>query len=170
MAENLPDIASKLFPNLTTWSVQLVATFIMLCIFKKFLWKPMMDFFAARADAIEKNINDAKDMRDQAQALMEESNAQARDAAVQYRDIIERAKDDAKKQSQVILDEADAEARKKLAAAREEIESEKAQARDQMKEEIVSIATEVAEKIMAKEITSSTNDEMVKAFVDEVVN
>ena len=32
------DIASKLFPNITTLIVQLLATGVMLCIFKKFLW------------------------------------------------------------------------------------------------------------------------------------
>jgi F-type H+-transporting ATPase subunit b len=39
-----------------------------------------------------------------------------------------------------------------------------------MKEEIVDIATEVATKIMQKDMDASTNDDMVKSFVDEVIN
>lgn len=35
----MPDIAGKLFPNLTTLIVQLLSTGVLLLIFKKFLWK-----------------------------------------------------------------------------------------------------------------------------------
>ena len=39
-----------------------------------------------------------------------------------------------------------------------------------MKTEIVDIATQVAEKIMNKEMDAAANDAMVKDFVDKVVN
>ena len=68
------DIASKLFPNITTLIVQLLATAVMLCIFKKFLWKPMQNYFAKRADYIEGTVNDAKNMQQKAKALMEASD------------------------------------------------------------------------------------------------
>ena len=75
------DIASKLFPNITTLIVQLLATAVMLCIFKKFLWKPMQNYFAKRADYIEGTVNDAKNMQQKAKALMEASEEQSRAAA-----------------------------------------------------------------------------------------
>ena len=46
----MPDIAGKLFPNLTTLIVQLLSTGVLLLIFKKFLWKNVMEYFAKRAD------------------------------------------------------------------------------------------------------------------------
>ena len=49
----MPDIAGKLFPNLTTLIVQLLSTGVLLLIFKKFLWKNVMEYFAKRADYIE---------------------------------------------------------------------------------------------------------------------
>ena len=39
----MPDIAGKLFPNLTTLIVQLLSTGVLLLIFKKFLWKNVME-------------------------------------------------------------------------------------------------------------------------------
>lgn len=39
----MPDIAGKLFPNLTTLIVQLLSTGVLLLIFKKFLMKNVMD-------------------------------------------------------------------------------------------------------------------------------
>ncbi|MFR2445606.1 MAG: hypothetical protein ACLS7Y_02730 [Thomasclavelia spiroformis] len=74
------DIASKLFPNITTLIVQLLATAVMLCIFKKVLWKPMQNYFAKRADYIEGTVNDAKTCN-KAKALMEASEEQSRAAA-----------------------------------------------------------------------------------------
>ena len=44
----MPDIAGKLFPNLTTLIVQLLSTGVLLLIFKKFLWKNVMEYFAKR--------------------------------------------------------------------------------------------------------------------------
>ena len=65
----MPDIAGKLFPNLTTLIVQLLSTGVLLLIFKKFLWKNVMEYFAKRADYIESTINEAKEMNEKASAL-----------------------------------------------------------------------------------------------------
>ena len=170
MELNLPDIASKLAPNIQTIIVQLCSTGILLFVFKKYLWKPMMAFFEKRADYIEKNITDSKEMREQAQFYLDESEKQARESASQYKMIVEQAKEDANKQKQMIIADANQQARKKLEQTRSEIESERLQAQDSMKKEIVDIAAEVAEKIMNKEMDLSANNEMVQKFVDEVVN
>ena len=48
----MPDIAGKLFPNLTTLIVQLLSTGVLLLIFKKFLWKNVMEYFAKRVTSL----------------------------------------------------------------------------------------------------------------------
>lgn len=93
----MPDIASKLFPNVTTIIIQLLSTGVLLLVFKKYLWVPVQNYFAKRAEFIEGTVNEAKDMNEKARALMEESEEQARQAAVQYREIVNLAKEDALK-------------------------------------------------------------------------
>ena len=56
------DVASKLFPNMTTLIVQLLSTGVMFLIFKKFLWTTVQEYFAKRADFIESQMNEAKEM------------------------------------------------------------------------------------------------------------
>ena len=56
----------------------------MLLIFKKFLWVPVQEYFAKRADYIESTINEAKDMKEKAIVHINEAEKQARDAALQY--------------------------------------------------------------------------------------
>lgn len=164
------DIAGKLFPNITTLIVQLLSTGVMLLVFKKYLWVPVQNYFAKRADFIESQIQEAKDMNEQAKAFMVESEKQARESAREYRDIVERAKSDALKVRDDILIEARKEAASKIEQAQKEIDAEKVQARDDMKEEMIDIAIEMATKIMNKDMNTEQNKELVEEFVEKVVN
>lgn len=164
------DIAGKLFPNITTLVVQLLATGVMLLIFKKFLWKPVQDYFAKRAEYIESTMTDAATMKDEAKKFVEESEKQARDAAVQYQTIVNKAKDDANVIKQNIIDEANQVAKAKMEQANREIEYQKEAAKAEIREEIVNVAIDVATKVMEKEIDTETNRAMIDEFVDDVVN
>lgn len=164
------DIAGKLFPNITTLIVQLLSTGVLLFFFKKYLWVPMQNYFAKRADFIESQINEAKDMNERARVLMEESDQQAKESAKEYRGIVEKAKVDALKVRDDIIVEARKEAASKIKQAEQEIAAEKEEARKEMKEEMIDIAMEVATKIMNKDMNSKENQKLVKEFVDKVVN
>ena len=164
----MPDIASKLFPNVTTIIIQLLSTGVLLFVFKKYLWVPVQNYFAKRAEFIEGTVN--KDMNEKARKLMEESEEQARQAAVQYREIVNLAKEDALKTKATIQEQANQEYKAKLDQARREIEAEKVQAKAAMKQEIVEVAIDVASKVMNKEMDTKTNKALVEDFVEEVVN
>ena len=153
----MPDIASKLFPNVTTIIIQLLSTGVLLFVFKKYLWVPVQNYFAKRAEFIEGTVN-------------EESEEQARQAAVQYREIVNLAKEDALKTKATIQEQANQEYKAKLDQARREIEAEKVQAKAAMKQEIVEVAIDVASKVMNKEMDTKTNKALVEDFVEEVVN
>lgn len=166
----MPDIAGKLFPNLTTLIVQLLSTGVLLIIFKKYLWKYVMQYFAKRADYIESTIQDANEMNEKASSNLAVAEKQAREAAAKYREIIDQAKEDGQKVKQQIVEEANKEARQKIEQAQREIETEKQQAREDMKQEIVDVAIEVATKVMNKEMNENINKDLVEDFIDEVVN
>ena len=130
----------------------------------------MQAYFAKRADFIETQINEAKDMNEKAKKFMQESEQQARVSAREYHEIVERAKSDALKERDDIIVEARKEAASKIEQAQKEIEAEKVQAKTEMKEEIVDIAIEVATKIIQKEMNTKQNQELVEEFVEKVVN
>ena len=164
------DVASKLFPNMTTLIVQLLSTGVMFLIFKKFLWVPVQEYFAKRADFIESQMNEAKEMNSKAKEFLIDSEQKARESAKEYRDIVEKAKQDALSTRDKIIDDAKKEVSLKVEQARREIEAEKAQAKEEMKEEMVTIAMEVATKVMNKEMNSEENKKMVEDFVSKVTN
>ncbi|MFV0395717.1 MAG: F0F1 ATP synthase subunit B [Coprobacillaceae bacterium] len=162
------DVAGKLFPNITTILVQLAATAVMLFFFKKFLWIPIQEYFAKRAENIESNINEAKQRNEKAKQFVEESEEQSRKAAIEYRDIIGQARQDANGVKDKILQQAQADAKEKIEQASKEIEAEKEAAKADMKEEIVTIAMEVASKVVHKELSAKENQELIEEFIEEV--
>lgn len=164
------DIASKLFPNITTIIIQLLSTGVLFLLFKKYLWETVQAYFAKRADFIETQINEAAVANEKAKQLMVESDKQARLSAMEYHDIVERAKNDALKVQEQIVKEAKKEANNKLVHAEKEIEAEKQLAKEEMREEMISIAIEVASKVINKEMNTKENQLMVEEFVDKVVN
>ncbi len=164
------DIAAKLFPNITTVIVQLLATGVMFILFKKYLWATVQDYFAKRADFIEKQITDAQGANEKAKQLMQESEEQARASVLEYRDIVEKARVDASKLKDEIVAEAKKEAEMKMSQAQREIEAEKTLAKQEMKEEMITIAMDVATKIMNKDMNTSDNKVLVEEFIEKVVN
>ncbi|MEG0593266.1 MAG: F0F1 ATP synthase subunit B [Coprobacillus sp.] len=164
------DIASKLFPNITTMIIQLLSTGVLFLLFKKYLWTTVQDYFAKRADFIETQMNEAAIANEKAKQLMVESETQARQSASEYRDIVERAKNDALKLRDQIIVDAKKEATSKIEQAQKEIEADRQQAKEEMREEMVNIAIEVASKVINKEMNTKENQQMVEEFVEKVVN
>jgi len=162
------DIKGSLFPNPTTLIVQLLATAILVFFFVKFLWKPMVAFMTKRALYIEGNINEAKELNEKAKIHIKKSQQLARDGALEYKDIVERAKEDGQKVKASLVEEGKKEAENKILQANHRIESEKQKAQDDMKQEIVDIALEAAKQIIGKEIDENSNRKLVKDFINEV--
>ena len=157
----MPNIELKLFPNFVTIIVQLLSTGVLFLLFKKYLWKYVLDFMDKRADAIEKNINDAKDMREKATVYLQESEEQARASAKQYREIIDLAKEDANKAKQQIMNEANEQARNKIAQAEEQIEAEKAEREEKKRRKEEEFSYVIAP---AENATTSLGDLLAQAL------
>lgn len=162
------DIAGKLFPNWTTMIVQLAATAILFYFFKKFLYVPLQNYLASRAQFVESNIQEAKEMNEQAKLKLEESDKLARASAQEYREVVDKAKADAKLQSEKIIAEAQATANARIAQMEKQIVSEREKAQNEMYANMVDVALEAAKKIVAKEIDEATSRKMVEDFVEEV--
>ncbi len=70
------DIAGKLFPNITTIIIQLLATGVMVAVFKKYLWSTVKEFMEKRAQIIEDHLNEAKQTNEKAKVFIQESENQ----------------------------------------------------------------------------------------------
>ena len=69
------DIAGKLFPNIMTMAVQLLATGVLFWGFKKLLWVPMQNYLQKRADVADQALRDAHEAKLLAEQRHKEAEA-----------------------------------------------------------------------------------------------
>ncbi len=141
---------------------------ILFLLVKKFLYKPVKKMLANRQATIDKEYEDAKNAKEQAmsdQKTYEEKLSQAQSEADS---LIQSAVSTAQKRESEILLEAKekADGIRRQAEADAELELKKAE--QSIKEEIVSVGTMIAGKLLEREINAQDHKEMIDSFIDKI--
>jgi len=154
-------------PGLALWSVIIFLLFW--AIMAKYAFKPMAEGLAKR----EKNIKDALDEADKAREEMANLKAENEKILAEARE--ERAKmlKEAKDTKNNIIGEAKVKAKDEalriMTSAKLEIESEKNAAITEVKNKVGMMATEIAEKILKKELSNNSEHEgFVSKLIDDI--
>ena len=153
IGEMIGDVSAKIFPNIGSLVVQLLATTVMVFVVVKFFWKPIKANLDTRREYIKKNIDEAGKLNEEAQLNLENSNKAIKDANVEARRIKENAETEALLARQKILNKAEEEANNKLKIAEEQIIKEREEAKQEIREEIINVAMMAASKIVEREIS-----------------
>jgi len=153
----------KVDPGLLLWTI--ITFIVLLLILWKAAWKPIVESLDARAEKIRGDIDNAEKSRQEAEKLYaqhKEMMDRAKDEATQ---IIAKGKEDAEKIKNDIVDKANSSAKVIAERAKKEIELAKDKAINELKNEVVLLSTEIASKIVKKNI--NLNDQ--KGLVEEVL-
>ena len=160
------DVAEKLFPNVLTVIVQLCSTGIIFLVAYKFLWNPVREFIAAKADLTQKELDDAKAANAEAQRQMRNAKQQLSEASFKAKEIVEKGKDEGKVVKESISRDGRQQADLMLKNAREQIAFEQDKMRQNIQKEIVDVALLATEKLMKEQADEEKNRESVVAFVE----
>ena len=166
IGEMIGDVSAKIFPNIGSLVVQLLATTVMVFVVVKFFWKPIKANLDTRREYIKKNIDEAGKLNEEAQLNLENSNKAIKEANVEARRIKENAETEALLARQKILNKAEEEANNKLKIAEEQIIKEREEAKQEIREEIINVAMMAASKIVEREINKEDNEKLVNDFLD----
>lgn len=118
----------------------LINFFILLFCLKKFLYKPLFNMLDERAATIAKNVDDAEQARDEANALKAEYEASLKEAQTKAQEIIQNANKLGEETRAEIVAKAREEAARASEKAREEINREKEQALKDLRAEVADLA------------------------------
>ena len=152
--------------NFFTALFTLANTGALFLVLKKFLWKPVMDMIQARQKEIDDLYADAGNAKQQA-ALLEEEYRQKLEVAAETGDrMVKEATDRAHSRSEEILAQANAEADAIRAKANADIAQEKKKALNDAKDEISSLALEIAGKVVGRELSCDDRSRLVDSFID----
>lgn len=149
------------------WTI--LAFALLYWLLNKYAFGKLFDVMEKRRMLVQKQLEDAKETREQAIEYVENQKAALQEAKKEAYDIVELSKKTSNKQAEQILEEANnAVARLKSEAVRD-IESEKNKAVEALRSEIGTISVQIASKLLEKEVQEdSTNEQLVNQYLKEV--
>ncbi len=145
-----------------TWANLIILVFVM----KKLLFKPVTNMLKQREDEVNSMYEKAEEAQKNAEALEKEYAESLSGAKEEAARIVKDATKDATLKSEQIVSEAQAQATAAILKAEKEIEREKQLAIDEIKNDIASIAVDVAGKIIEKDINANDHERLVEEFID----
>ena len=148
--------------------VQGVAVFLLFIFLSYILINPVRKVLTDRQNKIEQDINSAAADKEEAARLKEEYDAKLKKADDEASDILNEARRKAVKNEERIVNEAKEEAHRIITGANKEAELEKSRVKDEVKQEIISVATVMAGKMVAGEMTDAKQNELIDQTLKEI--
>jgi F-type H+-transporting ATPase subunit b len=146
-----------------------VAIFIvMLAILYPTAWKQILVGLKAREERIRKEISDAEAARVKAEKLLGEYNAQLATAEQKVQDLLTKAHADAEKIAASIKAQAQADAEAEREKSRKDIQVATKDAMRQVYEKTADLATEVAGKIIHRQLTAKDQQDLVDETIGQI--
>lgn len=154
--------------NPTILILSIINFIILYFILKKFFFEKIEGIIDERQDLINSKLDEAEEEVTRARILAVENERIAKSARDEGKLITKRQKEKADKIYNEIIEEAHEESKIILDRARLEIEREKKKAQSQLKNEVVGLAMNLSEKIIAKNIDEEKNRDLINDFISKV--
>jgi F-type H+-transporting ATPase subunit b len=132
------------------------------------LFNPVRDLLEKRKQRVFEEQETAKKNRQEAITFKEEYEQKLKEVDKEAEEILSEAHKKAKKNEAKIIAEAKEEATRMIERANAEISLEKQKALDDMKQEIISIATMMAEKIVTVSMDEKTQEHLIEETLKEM--
>ncbi len=145
----------------------LVSFISLLIILKKFAWKPILGSLKAREDSIDEALKSAEKAKDEMARLHADNKVILQEAKVERENLLKEAREIKDKIVADAKNEATQEADKIITNAKAQIEGEKLAAISEIKEKVVLLSIDIAEKIIKKNLNS---DSKQKDYADSLIS
>ena len=124
----------------------------LLFMLRKFAWKPILDAVNDRETSIKDALASAEAARDEMKNLQSDNQRILKEARAEKEALLKEARTTRSELINGAKEEAQEEAQKILSQAQDTIQSEKRAAVKELREQVGSIAMEIAEKVLQKEL------------------
>lgn len=155
-------------PGLMIWTW--ITFGVVLFILVKFAWKPIISGLDARANKVRDDLAAAEKAKDDALKVLDEYKKKIEDGRSEARTIIEHARTEANRLREQMLADATAQLEDHRKKALVEIDKAKEESVLAVREEIISVSTMIAGKILEKEVSRDVNHALVDEFVKKMSN
>ena len=154
--------------NPVTLIAQICNLFIQLFFVKKFFLDKIKAILDQRREAADKEITDAQAARAEAEVIKQTYEQNMKEARAKADDLLLNAQRTANSRSEEIIGQAQQAAAQIKQKAASDIEMEKKKAINDAKNEISGLALAIAGKVVARELNSADQEQMIDRFIDEL--
>lgn len=156
------------FVTLDTWTLIFtwVNLFVLFLIVKKLFFKPIQKMLSEREKEIRSSYDNADKAEKEAEELRisyEEKISSSKDEAAK---IVSEAVANASLRSESIVKEAQTEASNMIERAQKSIEAQKEAAFEELKDDVSSMAIDIAKKIIEKDINEKDHEELINKALE----
>ncbi|MBO0419997.1 F0F1 ATP synthase subunit B [Vagococcus fluvialis] len=145
-----------------------VSFLVLLLALKKFAWGPVVDMMQAREDKIASDIDNAEKSKIEADKLGKQREMELKQSRTEAQGIIAQAKETAENNAHAILLEAEEHATRIKKQAHEDLRIERERMIDEAKKEVADLSVEIASKILKKELSASTHQELIQSSIEKL--
>ena len=151
-----------------TFIAQICNLFIQIFLIKKFLYKPIKEVIAKRRALATEELDKARISNEEAEKLKAEYEADIARAKDEANEIISSANRTAIRKSDEIIANANKEAMAIRNKAENDIELERKAAVNEIKDEIGSMAVDIAAKVIEREVNEKDHKKLIDEFIENV--
>ena len=151
-----------------TLLVQMVNFLILIVLLQRFLYKPLTQFLATRADGIKHSLEEAKAAREAAAKAQQEYEARIAATRREAAALRESAVREVEEERQRLLKVSRDEAARLLTEAKAQIEQEVKRAKAELRAEVVGLSLGVAERLIGRSLTTEDDRRLAEQVVQEI--
>lgn len=145
-----------------------IAVFFLFLALSYLLFNPVRNMLKSRQEGIANDIKSAEDDKKDAAALKAEYEAKLKDIDREAEQILSEARKKAQMNASRIEGEAKEEAARIIQNANEEAELSKKRAMDEVKQEMITVASMMAAKVVAANIDATIQETLVEETLKEM--
>ncbi len=154
--------------NPWTFIVVICNLFIQMYIIKRFLLDKVFAVLDARKEAASAQIAQAKQAKEEADAMKAEYTENLANAKAQADEIVSHAQKVATVRGEELVSEARTQASQMKQKAEADIQQEKKKAINEIKDEIGGMAMEIAAQVVERELNENDHKELIDQFIKNV--
>ena len=154
--------------NLIEMAVQSGSTIVLLLVVKFFFWNHVTDYLDKRKQEMKEEYETAARAKEEATSLKMEAEEELKEIRLTAKSIYEEAKERGEEERTRIVKEAKEHADRLLTQAHKEIEQEWENAKSDMQNEILEVASLLAQKALKQELDEVTQQRLISQISKEV--
>ena len=164
------DVLGQLMPNPLTLVTQLLATFLLFVLMKKFAWEPAKKILAERAEYQQKLLTEAEDLKKENEGLRRQLEQSLEEADRKAQETIQQAQVEGEKLKNELVNEGKMRSKQLVEEAQQNAQQQKEKLLDEMHQEIVDVAMGAAEKMLSGKLDKKKDQQLIDSFIKEVAN